>query len=202
VDIPVDIRRYPSTWIFVGPAGGTFQYHLHIPLRLQFGQMVEVPNPFENFSQPALRLVFWARREAGRSGADAIEPEHLLLGLLREDRGDSGQRTASYISIDGKRVGDGASPSEPFFSSEVAGKLRDSLSESRPRGVPKPEATDMPLSATSIRSLEVAHERAGNSAVRPLHVLWGLATDRDNAVSELLNLNGITVEQIEDAIQR
>jgi Clp amino terminal domain, pathogenicity island component len=59
----------------------------------------------------------------------------------------------------------------------------------------------MRLSATSIRALEAAHERAGNSTVRLLHVLWGLATDRDNAVSELLNLNGITVKQIEDAIQ-
>jgi ATP-dependent Clp protease ATP-binding subunit ClpC len=156
---------------------------------------------FENFSESARRVVFWARLEAGRSGADAIEPEYLLLGLLTEEHGYSEQLLASYIHMDRSRVRDVASSSEPFFGGEVAEKLRHTLSESRPQAVPKPDATDMPLSETSIRALEVAQERAGNSTVRLLHVLWGLARGRDNSVSELLNLNGVTIDQIEDAIQ-
>ncbi len=44
---------------------------------------------FNRFSDPALRVIFWARGEAGRLGSEAIEPEHLLLGVLLEDQADS-----------------------------------------------------------------------------------------------------------------
>jgi hypothetical protein len=88
-----------------------------------------------------------------------------------------------------------------LFSGGVTEKLCHTLSESRPRGVTKPDARGMPLGKTSIRALEAAQERAGSSTIRLLHILWGLATDRENSVSELLNLDGVTVKQIEDAIQ-
>jgi hypothetical protein len=88
-----------------------------------------------------------------------------------------------------------------FFGGGVTEKLGHTLSESSPRGVPKPDARDMPFGKTSIRALEAAQERAGNSTILFLHILWGLATDRENSVSELLNLKGVTVKQIEDAIQ-
>ena len=38
----------------------------------------------ENFTDRARRTLFFARYEAARAGAAAIESEHLLLGLLRE----------------------------------------------------------------------------------------------------------------------
>ena len=40
---------------------------------------------FESFTERAKRVVFFARYEAKNRRARAIEPEHLLLGLLRED---------------------------------------------------------------------------------------------------------------------
>ena len=154
---------------------------------------------FENFSIPARRIVFWARLEAGRSGSDLIEPEHFLIGLLTEDQADWRER-ASYLGVDRMKV-KGASPSEPFFSGEVAEKLRQILAQSTPPGVPKPDALDMPLGEKSKRALIAAQERAGNSTVRMLHVLWGLMTDRESSVSHLLKSNGITVKQIEEAIE-
>ena len=41
---------------------------------------------FERYTEKARRVIFFARYEASQFGAHAIEPEHVLLGLLREDK--------------------------------------------------------------------------------------------------------------------
>ena len=41
---------------------------------------------FERYTEKARRVIFFARYEASQFGASAIEPEHLLLGLMREDK--------------------------------------------------------------------------------------------------------------------
>jgi ATP-dependent Clp protease ATP-binding subunit ClpC len=41
---------------------------------------------FEHCTEVSRRAIFFARYEAGRYGAPYMEAEHLLLGLLREDR--------------------------------------------------------------------------------------------------------------------
>ena len=42
---------------------------------------------FERYTERARRVLFFARYEAGRAGSPAVEPEHLLLALIREGRG-------------------------------------------------------------------------------------------------------------------
>lgn len=39
---------------------------------------------FERYTEKARRIIFFARYEASQTGSHFIEPEHLLLGLLRE----------------------------------------------------------------------------------------------------------------------
>ncbi|HEY4677253.1 MAG TPA: Clp protease N-terminal domain-containing protein, partial [Candidatus Angelobacter sp.] len=41
---------------------------------------------FERYTEKARRVIFFARYEASQFGSTHIETEHLLLGLLREDR--------------------------------------------------------------------------------------------------------------------
>src|SRR5260370_17978130 len=41
---------------------------------------------FERYTQTARRAIFFSRYEASQVGSAYIEPEHLLLGLLREDK--------------------------------------------------------------------------------------------------------------------
>jgi len=41
---------------------------------------------FERYTERARRVIFFARYEASQYGSPYIETEHLLLGLLREDR--------------------------------------------------------------------------------------------------------------------
>jgi ATP-dependent Clp protease ATP-binding subunit ClpA len=41
---------------------------------------------FKRYTEKARRVIFFARYEASQYGSPYIETEHLLLGLLREDR--------------------------------------------------------------------------------------------------------------------
>jgi ATP-dependent Clp protease ATP-binding subunit ClpC len=95
---------------------------------------------FERFSEAAKRVVYFARYEAVQSGAEAIEPEHLLLGILRDGRGrvmeiltkhgitrerveqDIASRPPAHQSV--------LSPSEVSVSAETKGVLQRPTSES------------------------------------------------------------------------
>jgi hypothetical protein len=44
---------------------------------------------FERYTERARRSIFFARWEASKLGSLYIEPEHLLLGLIRYDIGGS-----------------------------------------------------------------------------------------------------------------
>ena len=41
---------------------------------------------FERYTEKARRVIFFARYEASQFGAIQIEAEHILLGLIREDK--------------------------------------------------------------------------------------------------------------------
>jgi len=41
---------------------------------------------FERYTEKARRVIFFARYEASQYGSPYIETEHLLLGIMREDR--------------------------------------------------------------------------------------------------------------------
>src|SRR6266436_3213388 len=41
---------------------------------------------FERYTERTRRVIFFARYEASRFGSTTIETEHLLLGLIREDK--------------------------------------------------------------------------------------------------------------------
>src|ERR1019366_7189474 len=41
---------------------------------------------FERYTEKARRVIFYARYEASQFGSPYIESEHLLLGILREDK--------------------------------------------------------------------------------------------------------------------
>src|SRR5438105_3630272 len=54
---------------------------------------------FERYTEKARRVIFFARYEASMFGAPAIEPEHLLLGLMREDRELTTRLLPALLSI-------------------------------------------------------------------------------------------------------
>lgn len=164
-------------------------------------QMESTGAMFESYSQPARRVVFWARAEAGRAGSEMIEPEHILLGLLAEDQRDWAQVMARHFGEGMVGIVEESTSPLPFFSGERAGKLRQALAESANAGAPKPDTMDMPVAEGSQRVLVAAQERAGNATVGLVHILWGLMSE-EGSISHLLKLNGITIDQVDDAIRR
>src|ERR1700722_5272018 len=46
---------------------------------------------FERYTEEARRALFFARYEASQLGSVSIEPEHLLLGLIREGKALAGR---------------------------------------------------------------------------------------------------------------
>jgi hypothetical protein len=157
---------------------------------------------FEKFSEPARRALFWARLEAGRTGAGEIELEHLLAGWLVEDQGDWAQMAASHFGEEKPRsVPNPDFPPSRFVSSERAKAIRQVLVEWTITGVPKPHAADMPMGERAQRALVAANQHAGDSTVGLLHLLWGLLSDESSSISILMKSNGITAEQVDHAIR-
>ena len=58
---------------------------------------------FERYTEKARRIIFFARYEASQFGSPYIETEHLLLGLLREDKTLTNRFLRSRASVESIR---------------------------------------------------------------------------------------------------
>src|SRR3569833_230007 len=58
---------------------------------------------FERYTEKARRVIFIARYEASQFGSPYIETEHLLLGLLREDKQLANRFLRSHAAIESIR---------------------------------------------------------------------------------------------------
>src|SRR5713226_7322457 len=58
---------------------------------------------FERYTETARRVIFFARYEASQFGSAYIESEHLLLGLLREDKALANRFLRQHGSIESIR---------------------------------------------------------------------------------------------------
>ena len=114
---------------------------------------------FEHCTEVSRRAIFFARYEAGRYGAPYMEAEHLLLGLLREDR------------VFQDRLPAGA-----------AEQIRQRIEERVPQPVqPLATSVDLALSQDSRRSQAYAAEESmalRHSAIDCGHLLLGTRLPR------------------------
>src|SRR6202022_2465977 len=60
-------------------------------------------NMFERYTEKARRVIFFAGYEASQFGSPYIETEHLLLGLLREDKPLTFRFLRSHASVESIR---------------------------------------------------------------------------------------------------
>ncbi len=135
---------------------------------------------FERFTEKARRALFFSRYEATHLGAAAIEPEHLLLGVLREDtrlsqRYFHGYRTAELIRKEIERHSTGAKR--------------------------VPTSKILTLSPSSKRVLSLADDESRNSyhpVVTTEHMLVGILRDKESFISKLLYDLGLSLDQIRD----
>src|SRR5688572_15999230 len=140
---------------------------------------------FERYTEKARRVIFFARYEASQFGAPAIEPEHLLLGLMREDK----TLTSRFLAR--------AQTSLEAIRKEIEGRapLREKISTS----------VELPLAPETKRVLAFAHEESDRLQHRHIgteHLLLGLLREERSMAAEILYERGLRLAAVRDEIAR
>jgi hypothetical protein len=139
---------------------------------------------FERYTEKARRVIFFARYEASQYGSPYIETEHLLLGLLREDRA-----LAKWFP--------GESSVEPGIRTEIEGQItqRERIST----------AVEVPLTEECRKVLKLAGEEAdrlGHRHVGTEHVLVALIRVEGSLAAKLLRKRGLKPEAIGEQLAK
>ena len=139
---------------------------------------------FERYTEKARRVIFFARYEASQFGSPYIETEHLLLGLLREDKALTNRFLRSHASVESIRK-------------QIEGHttIREKVSTS----------VDLPLSNECKRVLAYAAEEAERLSHKHIgteHLLLGLLREEKCFAAEILTERGLRLPAIRDELQR
>src|SRR6266705_2601921 len=139
---------------------------------------------FERYTENARRVIFFARYEASQFGAPYIETEHLLLGLLREDKALSNRFLRSHASVESIRK-------------QIEGHttIREKVSTS----------VDLPLSNECKRVLAFAAEEAERLSHKHIgteHLLLGLLREEKCFSAEILHERGLRLSTIREELAR
>jgi hypothetical protein len=139
---------------------------------------------FERFTEKARRVVFFARYEASQYGSPYIETEHLLLGLLREDRA-----LAKWFP--------GGNSTETGIRAEIEGQItqRERISTS----------VEVPLTEECKKALNLAAEESERLAQRHIgteHLLLGVLRVEGSLAAKLLRKRGLKPEAIREQLAK
>lgn len=137
---------------------------------------------FERYTEKARRVIFFSRYEASQFGSPFIETEHLLLGLLREDK-----RIATQLS-------------RPDFHFEY---VRRRIEELKPPRKTNPTSVDLPLSSECKRILAYAAEEAERLLHRHIgteHLLLGMLRESDCLAAKLLSDAGVSLRAAREVV--
>jgi uncharacterized protein (TIGR03435 family) len=138
---------------------------------------------FDRFTLRARRVLFHARSEVSELGSSAIEPEHILLGVLDEDNGLGCRILARTVDA----LDD--------FRSDIVRRLAG------PEKISKSD--EIPFSASCHRALEYAAEEADrllHTHIGTEHLLLGLLREERSVAGELLAARGVRIDAVREAI--
>jgi ATP-dependent Clp protease ATP-binding subunit ClpC len=137
---------------------------------------------FERYTERARRVVFFSRYEASEFGSPYIEPEHFLLGLLRE-RSALGDLLPASLTLDA---------------------ARSEFQKILPVGEKTSTSVDLPLAHTVKRTLMYGAEEAerlGAKHIGPQHLLLGLLWE-ESLASAMLRRHGLDLASLREKIAR
>ncbi len=138
---------------------------------------------FERYTETARRTIFFARYEASQFGSAYIETEHLLLGVLREDKALAKRLLASNAKVE---------------------ELRNSISRGN-TSLKVSTSVDLPLSHESKRALAYGAEegqRLHQKHIGTEHLLLGLLREEKCFAAQLLREQGVTVELVRKQLKQ
>src|SRR5713226_7883235 len=139
---------------------------------------------FERYTEKARRVIFFARYEASQFGSPYIETEHLLLGLLREDKALTNRFLRSHASVESIRK-------------QIKGHttIREKVSTS----------VDLPLTHECKRVLAYGAEeteRLSQKHIGTEHLLLGLLREEKCFAAEILHERGLRLSAIREELAR
>jgi methylmalonyl-CoA/ethylmalonyl-CoA epimerase len=137
---------------------------------------------FERYTEVARRVIFFARYDASMAGSPAIEAEHLLLGMVREDR-----RLLSRFLPEGVGVD----------------SMRKEIEERAPVREKIGTQVELPLAADAKRVLAYAHEesdRLFHRHIGPEHLLLGLLRADWTTAAEVLRGHGLELDAVRETL--
>jgi ATP-dependent Clp protease ATP-binding subunit ClpA len=139
---------------------------------------------FERYTEKARRVIFAAVYVARRVGSPIIETEHLLLGLLREDK-----------SLARRFLGSPWAAETVLIRIEKIKPARGKISGS----------FELPLSSESKRALAFAAEEAdvvSSKSICTEHVLLGLVREEECLAAEALSEDGVDLASTREQLRR
>ena len=134
---------------------------------------------FERYNEKARRTIFFARYEASSVGSPSIETEHLLLGLLRENK----------LLV------------TRFLKDESIPGIRREIEEHTPARERVSTSVDLPLSRETKRVLAFGAEEAkqlGDKHVGAEHLLIGMLREENAFAAQLLRERGVTLAMVRE----
>jgi ATP-dependent Clp protease ATP-binding subunit ClpC len=139
---------------------------------------------FERYTEKARRVIFFARYEATQYGSPYIETEHLLLGLLREDKALANRFLRTHGVIESIRQ---------EIESRIT--IRERISTS----------VEVPLSTECKRVLNYAAEEAerlNHKHIGTEHLLLGILREEKSFGAELLQERGLRLSSLREEVAR
>jgi Clp amino terminal domain, pathogenicity island component len=139
---------------------------------------------FERYTEKARRVIFFARYEASQYGSPYIETEHLLLGLLRDDRALANQFPGEVNAEQGIRA---------EIERHITSRERISTS------------VEVPLAMESKKVLNLAGEEAdrlGHRHIGTEHLLLGILRIEGSLARKILEARGVKIATLREQMAK
>ncbi|PIN26706.1 hypothetical protein CDL12_00532 [Handroanthus impetiginosus] len=162
-----------------------------VHLKKSRGGFVVASGMFERFTERAIKAVVFSQREAKALGKNMVFTQHLLLGLVAEDRAPGGF-LESGVTVDAAREAVRSLWPEEFENDESVENLPQSGAL----------VTDVPFSPSTKRVFEAAVEYSrtmGHNFIAPEHIAIGLFTVDDGSAHRVLKRLGANVNHLTTA---
>jgi ATP-dependent Clp protease ATP-binding subunit ClpC len=140
---------------------------------------------FEKYTEKAKRVILFARYEASQFGSPFIETEHLLLGLVREDKNLTYRFFPKSVN------------SIESIRKEIEGRtvVRDKVSTSVE--LPFSDEVKQVLNHAAEESERLSHKHIGTE-----HLLMGILREERSIAAEILREKGLRISAIREELGR
>jgi ATP-dependent Clp protease ATP-binding subunit ClpC len=139
---------------------------------------------FERYTEKARRTIFFGKYEASHLGSRYIDPEHLLLGLLREHKALTKRFRSSHASVE---------------------SIRKQIEAHNTTHEKVPTSVDIPLSKDCKRVHAYAAEEADRLSHKHIgteHLVLGLLREESCFAAQLLREHGLALLSVRDEMAR